>query len=182
MVRTWRGMFKSTQPLMCSTIMLTKCGRIMHPYLYNNKAFNGLDYLEQHEPLFTSNNTNISNNDKHDANDNNIEYLPRSPLNSISKSLSCFMSPLRRPSNMTNIDTSCKKKSLSRTPRGYLALYVGEERRRFLLKANMINHPLFAILLEKANEEFGFDQEGAIRIPCDIAFFEHIMLLVESNN
>ena len=165
--------------------MLPKCGRFVHPYRSNNEAFNELDYLEQHEALFTSNNNNIKNNDKpyhNRANDNNIEYLPRSPLNSLSKSLSYFMSPLRRPSNMANIDTSCKKKSFSKTPRGYFALYVGEERRRFLLKADMINHPLFATLLEKANEEFGFDQEGPITIPCDIAFFEHIILLVESNN
>ena len=168
------------QPLMCSNIVLPKCARFVHPYCSNNEAFNELDYLEQREPLFTSNN----NNDKpyhNGTNDNNIEYLPRSPLNSLSKSLSYFMSPLRRPSNMIDIDTSWKK-SFNKTPRVYIALYVGEERRRFLLKANMINHPLFATLLEKANEEFGFDQEGPITIPCDIAFFEHIILLVESNN
>ena len=83
---------------------------------------------------------------------------------------------------MTNINAICNKKSHVETPRGYLSLYVGEERKRFLVKASMVNHPLFAILLEKAKEEFGFDQEGPITIPCDIAFFEHIVLLVECDN
>lgn len=71
---------------------------------------------------------------------------------------------------------------LSKPPKGYLAVYVGEERRRFLVKANFLNHPLFSVLLDKAKEEFGFDQKGPLNIPCDIAFFQHIMFLVESND
>ncbi|MCO5609398.1 hypothetical protein L7F22_063624 [Adiantum nelumboides] len=81
--------------------------------------------------------------------------------------------------------SSPSKRNLSKqpsTPKGYLALYVGEERKRFLVKASLINHPLFGLLLDKAKEEFGFEQKGPLNIPCEIAFFEHIMLLVESNN
>lgn len=68
------------------------------------------------------------------------------------------------------------------TPRGYLAVYVGSESRRFLVKAESLNHPLFNILLNKAQEEFGFDQKGPLNIPCDTALFEHILKKVEHND
>ncbi|MCO5595976.1 hypothetical protein L7F22_050028 [Adiantum nelumboides] len=88
-------------------------------------------------------------------------------------------------SNSSSKGSSPSKLNLSKqpsTPKGYLALYVGEERRRFLVKASLINHPLFGLLLDKAKEEFGFEQKGPLNIPCEVAFFEHIMLLVESND
>ncbi|KAI5080248.1 hypothetical protein GOP47_0005727 [Adiantum capillus-veneris] len=78
-----------------------------------------------------------------------------------------------------------KLNNLSRqlsTPKGYLAVYVGEEKKRFLVKASLVNHPLFGVLLEKAKEQFGFEQKGPLNIPCEIAFFEHVMLLVESDD
>lgn len=76
--------------------------------------------------------------------------------------------------------SSSKKKPT--TPRGYLALYVGAERRRFLVKTGVLNHPLFGLLLDKAKEEFGFQQKGPLNIPCDTDFFKQIVLLVESSN
>lgn len=76
---------------------------------------------------------------------------------------------------------SNNSKQPTTTPRGYLAMYVGEERRRFLVKTELLNHPLFSILLEKAEEEFGFDHKGPLSIPCDIALFEHILWQLESN-
>lgn len=88
-------------------------------------------------------------------------------------------------SSITNTEGSSSLKVLSKqpsTPKGYVAIYVGEERKRFLVKARMVNHPLFGVLLEKAREEFGFQQKGPLTIPCEIAFFQHIMLLVESND
>ncbi|MCO5609396.1 hypothetical protein L7F22_063622 [Adiantum nelumboides] len=91
----------------------------------------------------------------------------------------------RTGSNSSSKGSSPSKLNLSKqpsTPKGYLALYVGEERKRFLVKASLINHPLFGLLLDKAKEEFGFEQKGPLNIPCEIAFFEHIMLLVESND
>ena len=164
MVRIWRRIFKSKQPLMHSTFMLPKCAKFSLPRISSNEAFNELYYEEQCEPLFTCDNNN------------------RSPINSLLKSSSYLKSSFSSPSSMTNINAICNKKSHVETPRGYFSLYVGEERKRFVVKASMVNHPLFAILLEKAKEEYGFDQEGPITIPCDIAFFEHIVLLVECDN
>ncbi|KAJ6310792.1 hypothetical protein OIU76_015498 [Salix suchowensis] len=55
-------------------------------------------------------------------------------------------------------------------PRGHFAIYVGEEeeeRKRFVVPISHLKHPLFQILLSKAEEEFGFDhQMGGLTIPC----------------
>eukprot|EP01018_Ginkgo_biloba_P027652 Gb_16165 [translate_table: standard] len=40
-------------------------------------------------------------------------------------------------------------------PEGHLAVYVGRECKRFVIQTGYVNHPLFRLLLEKAEEEFG---------------------------
>ncbi|KAL0346803.1 UNVERIFIED_CONTAM: Auxin-induced protein 15A [Sesamum calycinum] len=45
-------------------------------------------------------------------------------------------------------------------PRGYLAVYVGPELRRFIIPTSYLTDPLFKVLLEKVEEEFGFDHSG----------------------
>ncbi|KAL7251420.1 hypothetical protein ACSBR1_013288 [Camellia fascicularis] len=44
------------------------------------------------------------------------------------------------------------------TPTGHFAVYVGKERRRFVVPTGFLSHPLFKMLLEKAYDEFGFEQ------------------------
>lgn len=53
-------------------------------------------------------------------------------------------------------------------PRGYIAVYVGEmKRKRFVVPISYLNHPLFADLLHRAEEEFGFNHPmGGLTIPC----------------
>ncbi|XP_059437051.1 auxin-responsive protein SAUR24-like [Corylus avellana] len=50
-------------------------------------------------------------------------------------------------------------------PKGYFAVYVGEEqKKRFVVPISYLNEPSFQELLSKAEEEFGFDHpmgEGA---------------------
>eukprot|EP01018_Ginkgo_biloba_P030360 Gb_18130 [translate_table: standard] len=61
-------------------------------------------------------------------------------------------------------------------PAGHLAVYVGScLRRRFVIKATLLNEPLFRALLEKAADEFGFHCQGGITIPCEIGEFENIL-------
>ena len=38
--------------------------------------------------------------------------------------------------------------------------------KRFVVSLSCLSHPVFLRLLELAEEEFGFDQEGALAIPC----------------
>ncbi|KAJ8750720.1 hypothetical protein K2173_015901 [Erythroxylum novogranatense] len=64
-------------------------------------------------------------------------------------------------------------------PKGYLAVYVGPELRRFIIPTNYLSHPLFKVLLEKAEEEFGFDHSGGLTIPCEIETFKFLLNCME---
>ncbi|TVU12212.1 hypothetical protein EJB05_45845 [Eragrostis curvula] len=68
-------------------------------------------------------------------------------------------------------------------PRGCCAVYVGAERRRFVVPTPYLGDPVFARLLEKAEEEFGFDYSGGagITIPCDTEAFKYILVVMDAH-
>ncbi|EAY84446.1 hypothetical protein OsI_05819 [Oryza sativa Indica Group] len=51
-------------------------------------------------------------------------------------------------------------------PKGYFAVYVGAEARRFVVPTSYLRQPAFRGLMELAADEFGFAQEGGLRLPC----------------
>ncbi|KAL2349200.1 hypothetical protein Fmac_003200 [Flemingia macrophylla] len=60
-------------------------------------------------------------------------------------------------------------------PKGYLAVYVGEKMKRFVIPISCLNHPSFQDLLSQAEEEFGFDHPmGGLTIPCSEDVFQNI--------
>jgi len=67
-------------------------------------------------------------------------------------------------------------------PPGSLAVYVGDERHRFVIKAKILKHNVFRVVLAKSTEEFGYKHDGGLNIACDVAFFEHLMKLVETKS
>jgi len=53
-------------------------------------------------------------------------------------------------------------------PKGYLAVYVGDSMRRFVMPISYLNQPSFQHLLSQAEEEFGYDHPtGGLSIPCN---------------
>ncbi|KAL9224637.1 hypothetical protein vseg_000655 [Gypsophila vaccaria] len=72
----------------------------------------------------------------------------------------------------------------SDVPRGFLAVYVGKEipRRRFIIPTTYLSHHLFKLLLEKAEEEFGFDHAGGLTIPCEVETFKYLVNCIETEN
>ncbi|KAK6941246.1 Small auxin-up RNA [Dillenia turbinata] len=64
-------------------------------------------------------------------------------------------------------------------PKGYLAVYVGPELRRFIIPTSFLSDPLFEVLLEKAEEEFGFNHNGGLTIPCEIETFKYLLKCIE---
>ncbi|KAG9159087.1 hypothetical protein Leryth_017560 [Lithospermum erythrorhizon] len=70
----------------------------------------------------------------------------------------------------------------SKTPTGSFALYVGEERERFVVPTSYLSHPLFKILLEKAYNEFGFDHKSGLVVPCSVSTFQEVVNAVECCN
>jgi len=61
-------------------------------------------------------------------------------------------------------------------PKGYVAVYVGEQQKRFVIPISYLNQPLFQELLHQAEEEFGYNHPmGGLTIPCTEDVFQHII-------
>jgi SAUR family protein len=60
-----------------------------------------------------------------------------------------------------------KASSSKGVPKGYLAVYVGEEMKRCVIPVSYLNQISFQDLLSQSEEQFGFDHPmGGITIPC----------------
>ncbi|KAL3383078.1 hypothetical protein AABB24_002534, partial [Solanum stoloniferum] len=57
-------------------------------------------------------------------------------------------------------------------PKGHFAVYVGENRTRYIVPISFLSHPEFQCLLRCAEEEFGFDHDMGITIPCEEFVFQ----------
>ncbi|KAK4419399.1 Auxin-responsive protein SAUR50 [Sesamum alatum] len=65
------------------------------------------------------------------------------------------------------------------TPTGTFPVYVGEKRQRFVVPMRYLSHPLFKIMLEKAYDEFGFEQRNGLSVPCSVHAFLEMISAVE---
>ncbi|CAL8170565.1 unnamed protein product [Prunus armeniaca] len=68
-----------------------------------------------------------------------------------------------------------EKKPPRDVPPGHLAVVVGEARRRFVVRADLLNHPVLRQLLDQAYEEYAHECPGPLAIPCDELLFEDIV-------
>ncbi|XP_073298302.1 auxin-responsive protein SAUR71-like [Primulina huaijiensis] len=66
------------------------------------------------------------------------------------------------------------------TPKGCFSVYVGSEKQRFVIKTELANHPLFRMLLEDVELEYGFSSEGPLLIPCEVDLFCKILVEMDS--
>ncbi|KAI9125490.1 hypothetical protein K1719_002908 [Acacia pycnantha] len=69
-----------------------------------------------------------------------------------------------------------KKKSREVAPEGCFSVYVGPQRKRFVIKTEFANHPLFNILLEEAESEYGYNSQGPLILPCDVHRFLKVLM------
>ncbi|KNA20090.1 hypothetical protein SOVF_055600 [Spinacia oleracea] len=54
-------------------------------------------------------------------------------------------------------------------PKGHIPVYVGEQaqKKKYVVPLSYLSHPVFQDLLQRAEEEFGFNHPmGALTIPC----------------
>ncbi|KAL4280859.1 hypothetical protein GQ457_03G025420 [Hibiscus cannabinus] len=70
---------------------------------------------------------------------------------------------------------SLKKQARRSVPQGHVPIYVGEEMELFVVKAELLNHPVFIALLDRSAQEYGYDQKGVLHIPCHVLVFERVM-------
>ncbi|CAH8353157.1 unnamed protein product [Eruca vesicaria subsp. sativa] len=53
-------------------------------------------------------------------------------------------------------------------PRGHLAVYVGEDYKRFVIKMSLLKRPIFKALLDQAQDAYDFSSDSSrLLIPCD---------------
>ncbi|KAL1551881.1 auxin-responsive protein SAUR32-like [Salvia divinorum] len=64
-------------------------------------------------------------------------------------------------------------------PKGFVAVCVGLDLKRFVIPTEYLSHQMFGILLREAEEEFGFQQEGVLKFPCEVEVFEKILKMME---
>ncbi|GMN39882.1 hypothetical protein TIFTF001_009114 [Ficus carica] len=62
-------------------------------------------------------------------------------------------------SNTTSTNSSTNNQHQA-VPKGYLAVCVGEEMKRFVIPTEYLGRHAFHVLLREAEEEFGFEQTG----------------------
>ncbi|KAE8715990.1 hypothetical protein F3Y22_tig00110156pilonHSYRG00128 [Hibiscus syriacus] len=71
---------------------------------------------------------------------------------------------------------------LNVAPEGCFFVYVGPQRRRFVIKAKIANHPSFRTLLRDAELEYGFTNEGPLLLPCDVDLFSRVLAEIEKGD
>ncbi|KAI7751972.1 hypothetical protein M8C21_022068 [Ambrosia artemisiifolia] len=60
-------------------------------------------------------------------------------------------------------------------PKGYFAIYVGEQKKRFVVSVSLLSDPTFQDLLQQAEEEFGYNHPmGGLTIPCSEDVFRDL--------
>ena len=67
-----------------------------------------------------------------------------------------------------------------RIPKGYLPVVLvredeGSVETRVLVRIKDLQEPCMAALLEMAEEQFGYGQQGVLRVPCDAQRFDHVV-------
>ncbi|KGN62666.1 auxin-responsive protein SAUR50 [Cucumis sativus] len=59
-------------------------------------------------------------------------------------------------------------------PKGHFVVYVSENRSRYIVPLTFLTRPEFQILLQLAEEEFGFSHNMGLTIPCEEQVFQSL--------
>ncbi|XP_027906041.1 auxin-responsive protein SAUR24-like [Vigna unguiculata] len=95
---------------------------------------------------------------------------------SFSRSLSCHIQHHSKKPLLGSGETSDGAAARNaKVPKGFIAVYVGPDFRRFIIPVRFLAMPDFTALMESVAEEYGCDHHGAIHIPCDEDYFEQIL-------
>lgn len=93
---------------------------------------------------------------------------PTNPIKKFLKKFSCL-----GKKTQVNNDRQCLDSDI---PRCYFAVYVGENRIRYVIPISFLHQPVFQNLLRQAEEEFGFDHDRkGLTLSCRQDVFESIV-------
>lgn len=62
-----------------------------------------------------------------------------------------------------------------RAPKGHFVVYVGSQMTRAVIPMSYLKNPIFQQLLEKSAEEYGFDNQKKIILPCAESTFQRLV-------
>ncbi|KAE9584476.1 hypothetical protein Lal_00021732 [Lupinus albus] len=122
-------------------------------------------------------NSNSNNNNNNNNNSVSSATITTSGSGSGSGSGSKGIKFLKRTLSFSDVSSS----NHDIVPKGFLAVCVGKEFKRFTIPTEYLRHQAFEILLREAEEEFGFQQEGVLKFPCQVSLFEQILKMVQNN-
>ncbi|MBA0563188.1 hypothetical protein Golob_008186 [Gossypium lobatum] len=92
----------------------------------------------------------------------------------------------KKSKSWPSIDVSLEEEKRTRknrvAPEGCFTVYVGHQKQRFVIKTEYANHPLFKILLEEAESEYGFTSEGPLMLPCNVDLFCKVLLAMDDGD
>ncbi|XP_059281104.1 auxin-responsive protein SAUR36 [Lycium ferocissimum] len=63
--------------------------------------------------------------------------------------------------------------------KGQFVLYT-KEGKRFVVPLYYLNHPIFKVLLEMAEEDYGSTVNGPLQVPCENKLMEYILCLLRT--
>ncbi|XP_010453133.1 PREDICTED: auxin-responsive protein SAUR71-like [Camelina sativa] len=89
---------------------------------------------------------------------------------------------LRQWRSKARMSSSVRRCVPSDVPSGHVVVYVGSSCRRFVVRATYLNHPILVNLLVKAEEEFGFANQGPLVIPCEESVFEELIRFITQSS
>ncbi|XP_021723047.1 auxin-responsive protein SAUR72-like [Chenopodium quinoa] len=105
----------------------------------------------------------------------------RPMVKSKSCSTLCLSSPLSPRLDKLSGSNNRNPRVSPLSPKGCLSVYVGPDKQRFVIKISCTNHPLFKVLLEQAESEYGF-HDGPIMLPCEVDLFVKVLYEMEAND
>jgi hypothetical protein len=66
-------------------------------------------------------------------------------------------------------------------PPGLHPVYVGKSRRRYLIAADLVGHPLFQNLVDRSGGDVGGGSgAGGTIVGCEVVLFEHLLWMLEN--
>ncbi|XVF62171.1 hypothetical protein PTKIN_Ptkin08bG0195500 [Pterospermum kingtungense] len=71
-----------------------------------------------------------------------------------------------------------KKHGYDDVPKGHFVVYVGENKSRYIVPISWLGHPEFQSLLRIAEEEFGFNHDMGLTIPCEEVVFRSLTAMI----
>ncbi|XP_077252678.1 SAUR-like auxin-responsive protein family [Tasmannia lanceolata] len=88
------------------------------------------------------------------------------------------LSKLGRSSSYTSLRSKSTKEEFwggDMTEEQRETVFVGSSRRRYMIDAKLLNHPLLNALIEKSKQK-----SGDISVKCEVVIFDHLLWMLEN--